>query len=38
MGEQKPFLGQKDFPGLVDVDPDSSVLFGRLKGSYWKRK
>lgn len=31
-------LGQKDFPGFVDVDPDSSVLFGRLKRRYWRRK
>lgn len=37
-GPSSRSLGQNDFPGFVDIDPDSSALFGRLKRRYWKRK
>lgn len=31
-------LGQNDFSGFVDVDPDSSVLIGRLKSLGGEKK
>lgn len=37
-GPSSRSLGQNDFPGFVDVDPDYSVLIGRLKKRYWRRK
>lgn len=31
-------LGQNDFPRSVDVGPESSVLFGRLKGRWGRSR
>lgn len=37
-GPSSRCLSQTDFPGSIDAGPESSVLFGRLKGRCGKRK